>query len=255
MNKFDLVLSDLDGTLVLPEAHEISERVRDSIASLEVKGINLCAVTGRTYDMAKNLLGVLGVTRPSIFCGGASIQDPRTGEMLWSQSMDAGQVEQVVKILKPYNHVRAFGTDMSIAQPTPFDEVLGTQLEVFASVRLEDTPEVLDALSIVPGIAAHANRGPGGDMSMCGIQVTHIEADKYHGTLALLKLVGVDSQHTFAIGDGDNDAPLFRIAHQSAAMGNASDFLKGIATYTVGTVHQDGFAEAMDNYVLFKDAK
>jgi hypothetical protein len=57
-------------------------------------------------------------------------------------------------------------------------------------------------------------------------------------------------EQTLAIGDGSNDLSLFQNAGFRVAMGNASDELKDAADYVVGSVDEDGFAEAMDRFVL-----
>jgi len=96
----------------------------------------------------------------------------------------------------------------------------------------------------------HANAGPGGNFSRTGIFVTHVKADKEHAVHELLKLTGSDKKHTLAIGDGNNDLPLFRAAGVKVAMGNASKTLKAAADYVVPSVSEDGFAVAIRRYVL-----
>jgi hydroxymethylpyrimidine pyrophosphatase-like HAD family hydrolase len=83
-----------------------------------------------------------------------------------------------------------------------------------------------------------------------GIQVTHIRADKEHAVRELLNLLGIDKKHTLAIGDGNNDIPLFRSARVKVAVGNASELLKAEADYIVGSVTDDGFAEAINKFVI-----
>ena len=53
-----------------------------------------------------------------------------------------------------------------------------------------------------------------------------------------------------AIGDGPNDAPLLREAGLAIAMGNANAALKELADAVVASVDEDGFAEAVERYVL-----
>jgi hydroxymethylpyrimidine pyrophosphatase-like HAD family hydrolase len=98
-------------------------------------------------------------------------------------------------------------------------------------------------------MAVHANAGPGGDFTRTGVQVTHVEADKEHAVRELLGLAGSDKQHTMAIGDGDNDLPLFKSANIKVAMGNASDALKTAADEVVNSVDEDGFAEALRKFI------
>ena len=88
------------------------------------------------------------------------------------------------------------------------------------------------------------------DSLLTAIQVTHVAATKFHGVEALRKIVGINKEHSMAIGDGNNDLPLFRNAALKIAMGNATDLLKADADYIVGSVDEDGFAQAIDRFVL-----
>ena len=53
-----------------------------------------------------------------------------------------------------------------------------------------------------------------------------------------------------AVGDAANDMPMFAVAGMTIAMGNAIEDLKRIADFTTQTNEQDGFAVAMERYVL-----
>jgi hydroxymethylpyrimidine pyrophosphatase-like HAD family hydrolase len=106
------------------------------------------------------------------------------------------------------------------------------------------------ALIGIPGIVAHDNPRFEGREEYGAIQVTHESADKYHGVQNLLRLNGVSPEHVMAIGDGNNDLPLFESAALRVAVGNATERLKTAADEVVGTVTEDGFAEAIERFVL-----
>ena len=53
-----------------------------------------------------------------------------------------------------------------------------------------------------------------------------------------------------ALGDMDNDVAMFRKAGMSIAMGNASPEVKGQADYITTANTDDGFAAAIEQYVL-----
>lgn len=82
------------------------------------------------------------------------------------------------------------------------------------------------------------------------IQITDINSDKFHAVNALRKIVHSTKEHTLAIGDSTNDLPLFANAGLKIAMGNAMPMLIAKADYVVPTVEEDGFAEAMRQFVL-----
>jgi hydroxymethylpyrimidine pyrophosphatase-like HAD family hydrolase len=54
------------------------------------------------------------------------------------------------------------------------------------------------------------------------------------------------------IGDMPNDVLMFRKSGTSIAMGNASPEVQKSATYVTASNEQEGFAEAMEKFVLQK---
>lgn len=61
---------------------------------------------------------------------------------------------------------------------------------------------------------------------------------------AIKKYIGKDNYYIIAIGDGNNDIPMFEVADYKIAMGNGTDNLKKLADKIVSPGH-DGFIEAL----------
>lgn len=62
--------------------------------------------------------------------------------------------------------------------------------------------------------------------------------------------MGIRPEHILAIGDANNDLPLFTHARIKVAVGDASPKLKNAATEIVAPQIEDGFAEAINRFVL-----
>lgn len=244
-----LILTDLDGTMVRQETDTATEAVLAAVREAEARGIVFAAVTGRPYRHTGELLRHIGFRHPCIFDGGAVIMNPVTGEILWSKSVPAATVRQAVAILLPYVSIIRYDSDVMHRDQVVLQAIEQPTDSIWANVPAEVADRLVTELAALPGIAVHANAGPGADFSRCGIQITHAEADKQHAVSALLRLTGIDRDHTMAIGDGDNDLPLFRAAAVKVAMGNASDSLKSAADLVVADVSHDGFAEAVRAYM------
>jgi HAD superfamily hydrolase (TIGR01484 family) len=250
MTEIKLILADLDGTVVQPEAHSASGEVKAAIREAEEMGVKFAAITGRPYWMAKDLLRELGFVDPCVFEGGAVIINPATDEVLWSKNVPFQTTRQAVEILRDKASIIEFGKGAVKANDVDLSSITEPALSIWASVPTQTVDEHVHNLKKLPEVAVHSNDGPGGDFSRTGIQVTHFEADKEHSVRELLRLFSVDKEHTLAIGDGDNDIPLFRGAKIKIAMGNASALLKAEADEIVPTVSEDGFAKMIRKFIV-----
>lgn len=255
MSEIKLVLTDFDGTVVQFGKHEVSDRVRQAVIACENKGIKVVAVTGRYFQMAQPVLEILGFDDLCIFDNGASIMHARTGKLAWSKWMEAEQVRQVASIIAPVSRIIDYEPSHDEHVPTA-DElkriaaVLGSTSHIFGLVRMDAIDDVKAKLDKIPEISYYTAASTRGDTDYLGIQVNHISADKFHGVQALREIVGIPKEQTLAIGDGDNDIPLFENAGLRVAMGNATEKLKAAADHTVASVSDDGFVEAMERFVL-----
>lgn len=248
-------MTDLDGTVVMPGAHEVSIPVVESIKAMEEQGIIVSVVTGRYLDLSRRVLTAIGFKDPCVFDGGATIANPQTGEVLWSRHLSAGKVKEILGYLLPYSTAVSLGSGKdSMAPDSTFDVANFAEpaSHVWASVSADEAPRLLEIINSDPELIAHGNPGPFGDLTQVGIHITDIRADKEHGVAQLLELLDIETENVLAIGDGNNDIPLFKNAGTKVAMGNATDLLKAKADIVVGTVENDGFVEAVGRYVLNK---
>jgi hypothetical protein len=66
----------------------------------------------------------------------------------------------------------------------------------------------------------------------------------------LAETIGIPLTEIVTLGDMENDVPMFRQAGFSVAMGNASDTVKAEARETTLTNDEDGFAAAVERFIL-----
>lgn len=71
-----LIVSDLDGTLVNYAAKEVPRFTRDVIASVTQTGCRFSIATGRDWEGARPIVAQLGITTPLILQSGALIVEP-----------------------------------------------------------------------------------------------------------------------------------------------------------------------------------
>jgi hydroxymethylpyrimidine pyrophosphatase-like HAD family hydrolase len=82
------------------------------------------------------------------------------------------------------------------------------------------------------------------------LDVTHPKANKGEVVLAMSELLNIPVEEIATIGDMPNDVLMFRKSGISIAMGNASPEVQKSATYVSTSNEQEGFAEAMEKFVL-----
>jgi hydroxymethylpyrimidine pyrophosphatase-like HAD family hydrolase len=66
----------------------------------------------------------------------------------------------------------------------------------------------------------------------------------------LARMMGVTMDEVAVIGDGNNDVGMFAESPLSIAMGNASDWVKKQARFTTEANDDEGFANALEKYLL-----
>lgn len=258
MSAIKLVLTDFDGTVAQMGKHIVSEAVREAVIACEESGVRMVPVTGRYYEMARPVLEILGFEDLGLFDNGATIQNCKTGAIIWRKWMEPEIAKQVALICIP----GAYDVDYTEEhiQHTPVDneleiiESLNMPVpHVYALVDPSRVEQISKALDQIKGITYYTAPGANDKWpDAVGIQVNHKEADKYHGVNALRDILTIPIEETLAIGDGDNDVALFKNANLKIAMGNATDLLKARANHIVASVDDDGFVEAMNKYVLKK---
>lgn len=70
---------------------------------------------------------------------------------------------------------------------------------------------------------------------------------------AIQESLQIDQRHTFAFGDGMNDAPMFTVADLSVAMGNAQPAVKEAAHYQTNANDEDGIGRFLADYFNLKE--
>ena len=83
------------------------------------------------------------------------------------------------------------------------------------------------------------------------LEILPLGNDKARGVATLLAHLGADPARTVAVGDGENDLGMLRLAGCGVAMGNAGDAVKRAADHVLERGNEeDGVAEAVQRFVL-----
>jgi HAD superfamily hydrolase (TIGR01484 family) len=254
-----LVALDVDGTLV-DERNAISPATSDAVRRLVDAGIPVVLSTGRAVPGAFEVCQRLDLPDGLAVCSnGAVLIGYRPLEVIHAVTFDASEAVQRVLTAVPdaFVAVEEIGVGYRVNQPFPSGEIAGT-------ITVEDT----DSLISEP-VTRVIIRAPSHDPHefhelVEGLGLT--ETNYYIGYTAWLDLaplgvskasglarvadrLGVDPADVLAVGDGFNDVEMLEWAGRGVAMGHAPIALKDAADAVTGTVHEDGLAMELSEYV------
>jgi Cof subfamily protein (haloacid dehalogenase superfamily) len=281
MRPFDLVILDLDGTILDPyKRATISDVVQETIAAVQAAGVPVTIGTGRTLDYLRHHFpGQLNLTHPVITTQGAVIGDPQTGQVLAEQNLPLTQARRLADWIDGTALTAGFyfldGDGRTHAYRnavgrTEEEEELLQHLVGFPFSFTDSFAPLLSSDDAHPPIKvitysnpAHSARDVLAEMdsrfaSAVSIMRTHVwlvEAtapgvDKGSALHRLCDIMGIVPQRVMAIGDSENDIPMLKAAGFAVAMGNATPSLKAVAHWIAPDIEEDGAAVAMRKWVL-----
>jgi Cof subfamily protein (haloacid dehalogenase superfamily) len=281
MRPFDLVILDLDGTILDPyKRATISPAVQAAIADVQAAGVPLTIGTGRTLDYLRHQMpGDLRLAYPAVTTQGAVIGDPATGHVLVEQDLPLEEARALAAWVDQESFMTAFyfleedGSTHAYRNrvgATPGEEELLHHLLGYPFSYCEKFAPLLARPGAHPPIKVITYDDPtasGRDLlvEMEGrfvpaltiirthvwlVEATAPGVDKGSALHKLCALLGVDPQRVLAIGDSENDIPMLRAAGFGIAMGNAIEGLKAVADWIAPPIDEDGAAVALRRWVL-----
>jgi Cof subfamily protein (haloacid dehalogenase superfamily) len=273
---FDLVIVDLDGTIIHPyEASEISPRVIETVAAVQAMGVPVTIATGRTLEYVRAHLGGLRVTLPIVTAQGAIIGDPVTGQVLDEIDLPLDAARRLTAWIDEVNPVSALyfsnrdGT-IRVVQNRTGDrrdfELYALGTPSILQPRLAGLLAAADAHSpikimLLNDPAVEPDHAPAlkaaftPELTLTRTHPILIEAtapgvDKGEGVRKLCARLGVDPARVLAIGDSDNDIPMLEAVGFPIAMGNASPGVLAASDWVAPHIDDDGAAVALEKWVL-----
>jgi len=249
--KFKAVILDLDGTTIPNRKDGMpSKRVIDIIHQLRGH-VSINVATGRGLNGCKEILKSLGLTSPCIVNGGTRIVDPVTEKIIWEKELDKSQVEKIMEVAKEYHYPVFFGDELEGEHPKSKIIKNRERIIYIEPVTKEDTEIILEKLSKIRDVTAH--KVISWTPHHFDIHITHSEATKRHSLEILLEILKVQKSEVVAIGDSNNDLPLFELAGYKIAMENGSEELKSKADMVAPSVAEDGVAIALEKLFIQKE--
>ena len=264
-NRVALVLSDIDGTL-LDNDKNLTPGAPAAVQHLYRAGIRFTLASARPPRLTRELVRELHVCEP-IACFNGALFVSADGIVLHQLPMTPSDAQQVA------NHIFQSGfdlwvyagTDWYVSNPTgPHVEHQEELMKCKATPLHTHDMSLFHVLKLVGVSDDHAAVAKAEKqmaelccMSISAtrsspyyLDVTDARANKGQVALTLSQMLHIPTSRIAAIGDMNTDALMFRQTGVSIAMGNALDDVKAQAKFVTKSNEEDGFAYAMDRFVL-----
>jgi Cof subfamily protein (haloacid dehalogenase superfamily) len=265
VTEVSLVVSDVDGTVVTPDKRLTDASIR-AVHRLHARGVGFSVVSSRPPFGLRMLIEPLALALPIGAFNGGVIANP-TLELIEQRLVPESAARRSVEMLEQFGaDVWVFTADLWLAQNPHGDYVPRERRTLQAEPTLvaDFTSYLVRAAKIVGSsrdfakLAAceEAMRTALGTQASVSrsqayyLDVTPPNIDKGTFIMALSERLGVPAAQIAVLGDMENDLAMFRKAGVLIAMGNASEEVKRQATYITKSNAEDGFAEAIERYVL-----
>lgn len=264
-DRVQLVIADVDGTLVTQEK-VLTERAREAVRKLSAAGIAFTITSGRPPMGMKMLIEPLALKDPIAAFNGGVIVRPDLS-VLRQHLLPQAAAQSAAEIIAQHGlDVWLYtGQDWFVRQrPAPHVDREEWTVKFPPKVvpsydgllaRTAKLVGVSDDYAAVARCEQDVQKQCGKEVSASRSQpyyldVTHPQANKGEVVTALSQMLKIPPEKIATVGDGPNDVLMFRRSGISIAMGNAGDEVKKSAKFVTASSQEEGFAQAMEQYIL-----
>jgi Cof subfamily protein (haloacid dehalogenase superfamily) len=266
MSRFSLVISDVDGTLVTHDKR-LTDRAIAAVRRLYDKGIGFSICSSRPPFGLRMMIEPLALQLPFGGYNAGAIVEPDLS-VVEQRLIPPDAVREAVGVFQQ-NQVDCWvftGNEWRIANPagahvehetrtvqTPPTLVDSfTERDFSAAGKIVGPSDDHDKVAKLAGLlqAALAGRANVARSQPYYCDVIPPGIDKGRLVELLGQRLGVPPAEILVLGDMENDLEMFRKAGFAVAMGNAADTVKRAAQATTLSNDEDGFAIAIERYVL-----
>jgi len=267
--RISLLVSDVDGTLVTADKR-LTDGVIAAAHRLQEAGVRLSLVSSRPPMGFAMLAEPLSMKAPiGAFNGGAIMNPDLTVIELTLVPADAAR-DAILAFAEFGIDAWLFSKDTWYITNPDGDYVpkerrtIGHEPTVVASLepylgqvgKLVGSSKAFDRVAACE--AALAKRLEGRASAKRSqpyyLDVTPWGFDKGEATRRIARVLGIPLSEVAVIGDQSNDLPMFAVAAYKIAMGNGIDAVKQMADYVTLDNEHDGWAAAVDHFILSRAA-
>jgi Cof subfamily protein (haloacid dehalogenase superfamily) len=262
-----LIAVDVDGTLLNSQA-ELSGRAEAALRKAIAQGVLIVLATGKTRNSTLRFIEKLALNAPGIYLQGLMIYDG-DGTIKWQQTLNAALARQIITFAEDrgftvvaYNGTRIMVravtdlvTDMMVKYHEPVPDAVGSLQNILNDIPIHKLM-ILGEPRAIKSLRWNLNLQVGtvGRVVQAGLpqmlEVLPPNCSKGAALRILLKELRISPDNVLAIGDAENDIEMIQLAGIGVAMDHAGQPVKDAADYVVASNDDDGFAEAVERFVL-----
>jgi Cof subfamily protein (haloacid dehalogenase superfamily) len=263
--KISLVLADVDGTLVT-EQKVLTERAQAAVRGLGQAGIRFAITSGRPPMGMAMILDTLKLDTPIAGFNGGLFVKPDLS-ILKQQTLPTNVAGRALELIRDHGlDVWVYrGNDWLITRVDAPHVAREAWTVKFQPKVVTNVAEKPDQVSKIVGVsddlekvrrceadaqAAFGDRATATRSQPYYLDVTNRDANKGAVVEFLSSYLQVPAGEIATIGDQPNDVLMFKRSGFSIAMGNASDQVKAQASAVTESCNDEGFAKAMERFVL-----
>lgn len=266
------ILLDVDGTLV-DDRGLVRPRTLAALRDLHGRGVRVMVSTGRSEGGTRPIVEQLGILHPAVVYNGAAIWCPETDKLLEERVLSNRAVARSLAFAVEAELMTVVMRNGEKVAVEPRDEVERSAIAMMEDLRYVATAaelprEYLTRVTIL-------SPGPEDSRALHDRVEAAIDAPTYLTHFPLSALVehraspmqvvdvqppcrgkgeavrwlgethGIAPEEVVAIGDANNDLPMFEAAGLAVAMANGMDCAKEAADRVIGDCNTDAIAELL----------
>ncbi|MCE5328921.1 Cof-type HAD-IIB family hydrolase [bacterium] len=255
---------DLDGTLFNSKS-KISSENKKAIARCCNTGVKVVITSAKPCLIVCKLAKMLNLTVPQVSYSGALIMEGCL-KTIFKLTIPSEISREVIQCCREWKKGLTIGADdgfLYYEYKHPYLKIItDTGDKIVKTQNLES--EEITGRAIMFSISGYENDGFEEYLknriksksvkivrgSPHSILVLNSEADKFLAVRKIMDIYNIKKDELLAIGDSNNDLEIVKFAGIGVAMGNSVKDLKKVADYIVPDNDRNGFAFAVNNYVL-----
>lgn len=257
------IFFDVDGTLLdcLKGITDITPRVKKSIRALQAKGDYVFIATGRPHAFISEALLNFGFDG-FVLTNGAQVKVK--DKLIYKDPLDKEFVREIANNFEELN-IQYILQDETYSYMKEKCKEFYSFYDSFGISRkyLKSNYDIQDVNTYKIEMLCPDEKSVNYCLSLINDDYDYIHNieeksfefysksnTKATGILKALEYLNIPIENSYAFGDGKNDIEMLSTVGCGIAMGNASDEVKGYAKKVTDTVHNDGIALEIENFML-----